>query len=205
MKRASHISLILNTWLTNEELFLLKKLFIDHFGVNKVFFVDPPQGEADDFLLTAERTPNRRGAEEIDFELKPLDWELLSEQTDLLLIFGNFLTGETNPAEIKTRLAKIENTFLLTPHSSELDTLVDIVMPTAAIPEKSGSLTNIDGIVQDFGPVFEGVGESKPEWKILLDLAKSAKVDFDNFNVFTSPKVILEEMGKEIAFFKKRQ
>lgn len=205
MNKASHISLILNTWLTNEELFLLKKLFIGHFGVNKVFFVDPPQGESDDFLLTAERTPNRRGAEEIGFELKPLDWELLSDRTDLLLIFGNFLTGETNPAEIKTRLDRIENTVLLTPHSSELDTLVDTVLPTAAIPEKSGSLTNVDGIVQEFGPVLEGMGESKPEWKILLDLAKEAKANFGYFGAFTSPTVILEEMGKEIAFFKKKK
>jgi formate dehydrogenase major subunit len=86
-----------------------------------------------------------------------------------------------------------------------LDTLVDIVLPTAAIPEKSGSLTNVDGIVQEFGPVLEGMGESNPEWKILIDLAKEAKANFRYFGAFTSPTVILEEMGKEIAFFKKKK
>jgi NADH-quinone oxidoreductase subunit G len=202
--RASHISLILNTWLTNEELFLLKKMFIDHFGVSKIFFVDPPQGEADDLLMTAERTPNRRGAEEIGFELKALDWDVLSDKTDLLLIFGNFLAGEANPAEIKTRLNGIENTVLLTSHSSVLDSLVDVVLPTSVIPEKSGSLTNVDGIVQEFSAVLEGVGESRPEWKVLIDLAKEAKANFSYFGVLSSPEKILEEMANEIAFFKKR-
>ncbi len=203
--RASHISLILNTWLTNEELFLIKKMFVNHFGVTKIFFVDPPQGEADDLLMTAERTPNRRGAEEIGFELKPLDWELLADKTDLLLIFGHYLAGEVNPAEIKTRLDGIETSVLCASHSSELDEIVDVVLPTSVIPEKSGSLTNVDGIIQSFSPVLEGLGESRPEWKILCDLAKKAKANSSYFAGFSSTAEILEKMGNEIPLFKNRQ
>jgi len=199
-----HIALILNTWLTNEELFLVKKLFIENFYVEKIFFVDPPQGKADDILLTSERTPNRRGAKEIGFEIRPLDWSMLSENTDVLLVFGSFLEDQTNSGEIKTHLDKIKNTILLTPQSSDLDTLMDVVLPTSVIPEKSGSLTNVDGIVQEFSPVLEGIGESQPEWKILIDLANLANADF-SVKSFISPAAILEEMGKEIAFFKKRQ
>jgi NADH-quinone oxidoreductase subunit G len=203
MNETSRLAVILNTWLTNEELFLLKKLFIDTFHAEKIFFVDPPQGEADDFLLTADRTPNRKGAEEIGFDLMPLDWNLLSEDIDLLLIFGSYLTGQTNSGEIKTHINKIKNTILLTPHSSDLDVHMDIVLPTSVIPEKSGSLTNVDGIVQEFSSVLEGLGESRPEWRILVDLAELANADFSVKN-FTSPAVILEEMGKDITFFKKK-
>ncbi|MGD9347621.1 MAG: 2Fe-2S iron-sulfur cluster-binding protein [Candidatus Aminicenantes bacterium] len=205
MNRASRISLILNTWLTNEELFLVKKLFLEELGAHKVFFHDPPQGEADDLLMTAERTPNRRGAEEIGFEINPLDWEVLSDQTELLLIFGQFLGEGPNLAEIKARLGSIKNSVLFTSHSSELNELVDVILPTSAIPEKAGSLTNVDGIVQGFSPVLESVGESRPEWKILLDLAKEAKANFGYFGKFASPKDILEELRKDKAFFKKRQ
>jgi NADH-quinone oxidoreductase subunit G len=204
MDEASHIALILNTWLTNEELFLLKKLFIENFHAEKIFFVDPPQGKADDILLTSERTPNRRGAQEIGFDIRPLDWSMLSENTDMLLVFGSFLSDQTNSGEIKTHLDKIKNTILLTPHSNDLNALVDVVLPTSVIPEKSGSLTNVDGIVQEFSPVLEGIGESRPEWKILIDLAKLANADF-SVKTFTSPAVILKEMGKEIAFFKKKK
>jgi formate dehydrogenase major subunit len=129
---------------------------------------------------------------------------MLSENTDMLLVFGSFLSDQTNSGEIKTHLDKIKNTILLTPHSNDLNALVDVVLPTSVIPEKSGSLTNVDGIVQEFSPVLEGIGESRPEWKILIDLAKLANADF-SVKTFTSPAVILEEMGKEIAFFKKKK
>jgi predicted molibdopterin-dependent oxidoreductase YjgC len=64
-------------------------------------------------------------------------------------------------------------------------------------------LTNVDGIVQELSPVLEGLGESKPEWKILIDLAKLANADF-GVKTLTSPAVIRKEMGEEIAFFKKK-
>jgi anaerobic selenocysteine-containing dehydrogenase len=202
MDEAAHFALILNTWLTNEELYLVKKLFVENFLLEKIYFVDPTQGKADDILLTSERTPNRRGALEIGFDLKPPDWSQVSEDTDMLLIFGNFLTDQTNSEEIKAHLDKIKNKFLLTPHSSDFNDLMDVVLPTSVIPEKSGSITNVDGIVQEFSPALEGIGESRPEWKILIDLAKLANADF-GFKTLTSPAVILEEMGKDIAFFKK--
>jgi len=203
MDDAANITLILNTWLTNEELFLVKKLFVENFLIEKIFFVDPPQGQADEILLTSERTPNRRGAVEIGFDLKPLDWSQVSENTDMLLIFGSFLADQADSGEIKGHLDKIKHKFLLTPHSSDLNELMDVVLPTSVIPEKSGSITNVDGIVQELSSVLEGKGESQPEWKVLIDLAKLANADF-GFKTLTSPAVILEEMSKEIAFFKKK-
>jgi predicted molibdopterin-dependent oxidoreductase YjgC len=204
MGETSHIALILNTWLTNEELFLINKLFIESYNVKKLYFADPPKGKADDILLTLERTPNRRGAQEIGFELNPLDWNTLSENTDLLLVFGSFLTEQTKAEEFKTHLANIKTKILLTPHSSDLDSLMDVVLPTSVIPEKSGSLTNMDGIVQEFSPVLESLGKSRPEWEILVELARLANADF-NVEAFTTPAAILEEMGNEIDFFKKKQ
>lgn len=204
MDETSRIALILNTWLSNEELFLLKKLFIDDFQTEKIFFADPPQGKSDDILLTSERTPNRRGALEIGFDIRPLDWPSLSEETELLLVFGTFLANQTNSEEIKASFSEIKNTVLLTPHSSDLDALVDIVLPTSLIPEKSGSITNVDGIVQEFSPVLEGIGESRPEWQILIALAEMANADF-SVNTFASPVAIHEVMREEISFFKKKQ
>ncbi len=204
MDEASHIALILNTWLSNEELFLLKKLFSGSFATEKIYFADPPKGKADDILLTSERTPNRRGAKEIGFDLKPLNWDRLSESTDLLLVFGTFLTEQTNSGEIQTHLANIKNKILLAPHSSDLNSLMDIVLPTSVIPEKAGSLTNVDGIVQEFSPVLESFGESRPEWKIIVELARLANADF-SVKTFTTPAVIFKEMENELDFFKKRQ
>jgi formate dehydrogenase major subunit len=81
---------------------------------------------------------------------------------------------------------------------------MDVILPTSVIPEKSGSITNVDGIVQEFSPVLEGIGESRPEWEILVGLAELANVDF-GVKTFRAPAVILEEMGRELEFFKKKQ
>jgi predicted molibdopterin-dependent oxidoreductase YjgC len=81
---------------------------------------------------------------------------------------------------------------------------MDVVLPTSLIPEKSGSITNVDGIVQKFSPVFDSVGESRPEGEILIDLSELANVDF-SIESFRTPTVILEEIGNELEFFKKKQ
>lgn len=204
MNETSHITLILNTWLSNEELYLLKKLFTGSFATEKICFVDPPQGKADDILLTTERTPNRKGAQEIGFHFKPPDWSLISEETDLLLVFGSFLAEQAKLGEIETHLANIQTKILLTPHSSDLDSLMNVVLPTSVIPEKSGSLTNVEGIVQEFSPVLQSYGKSRPEWEILVELARLANADF-SVETFTTPAIILEEMKNELDFLKKKQ
>ena len=182
----------------------MKKLFVGSFATDKIYFVDPPQGKADDILLTAERTPNRKGAQEIGFQFKTPDWSLITKDTDLLLVFGSFLAEQGKLEEIKAHLANIKNKILLTPHSSDLDSLMNVVLPTSVIPEKSGSLTNVDGIVQEFSPVLQSYGKSRPEWEILVELARLANADF-SVKTFTTPAVILEEIKNELDFFKKKQ
>ncbi len=201
MNKASHFTLVLNTWLTNEELYLVKKIFCDDLKTEKIIFADPPQGKADDFLLKEDRSPNRRGAQEIGFGLQSLDLDTLSDKTDMLLIFGSYLINKTNPTELKTHLDRIETKILLSSHKSELDSLVDVVLPVPTIAEKSGSLTNCDGIIQTFSPVLEDRGNSCPEWRFLVDLGKEIGSDFKYFSQFTSTNAILEELGKEISFF----
>ena len=204
VKKTSRLVVVLNTWLSNEELFLLKKIFKNDLSVEKIYFIDPADGEDDDFLLTSERSPNRRGAQEIGFDLKPLDREALMEKADLLLIFGQFISDRFNLTEIKAALENIETKIYFATHSDELNSLVDIVLPTTLIPEKEGSLTNVDGIVQKFLPVLEGPGECRPEWKVLVDLGKELGINFNYYKQFNSPEVILKEMSKEIPFFEKK-
>ncbi len=203
-KKTSGIALILNTWLSNEELFLLHKIFKDDLKVEKIFFADLPQGEADGYLLTSETSPNRKGAQEIGFDIKAVDLDALAGGTDFLLAFGPFLSGLFSPKDIKGALNKIKRKVLFSSYSHELNSLFDIVIPVALIAEKEGSLTNVEGIVQGFQPALEPPGESLPEWKVLSDLGRDLGIDTKFFEKFPSPEAILIEMGKKIPFFKKK-
>jgi NADH-quinone oxidoreductase subunit G len=203
MKKTSRMALILHSWLSNEELFLIRKIFQNDLEVEKIFFVDPHEEEKDDLLLTPERSPNRRGAKEIGYDLKPLNLDALAEGTDFLLVFGPFLFDQFSHSEIGARLEEIETKILFTPHTDEWCSLFDMVIPTALIAEKGGSLTNVEGKVQSFQPVLEPLGASLPEWKALVDLAKKLKVNFDYYRPFGSVEVITDKMRKEIPFFGK--
>jgi len=196
--KTSRIALILNSWLSNEELFLLHKIFKNDLNAGKVFFADPPQEEGDDFLLTPERSPNKRGAREMGFDIKPVDFKALAEETDVIVVFGSFLAE----ADLKNALKKIETKVLFSSHVSGLNSLFDIVLPTPLIAEKGGSLTNVDGRVQKFSAVLDPPGDSLPEWRLLAELGREAGINVSFYKEFTSPEDISEEIGKEISFFR---
>jgi NADH-quinone oxidoreductase subunit G len=201
--QTGRIGVILNSGLTNEELFLAKKIFRDDLGAGNVFFSDPPPGEKDDLLLTSERSPNHRGAVEIGWDIKPVDMEALRQETDLLLIFGPYFESIHSMEEISTCLEGIETKVLLSPTSGALDEMMDMVLPTAYWAEKAGSSTNIDGIVQSFQPALEPPGDSRAEWVLLSDLGKELDLHFRYYQPFSSPEKIFQAMTGEIPFFEK--
>lgn len=202
-KKTSRITLLLNTFLTNEELFLLKKIFQDDLGIKDIFFIDPPAGESDDILLTSDRTPNKKGAEELGFEITPFELGNLEDEIEVLIIFGNYIAEIFGPSDIKAYFDRIKDIFLFAPHKSEMDSMVGIMFPTAMTPEKGGSLTNVEGKVQKFSPVLEAPGDGKAEWEILAELGTKLDINFKYYKKFLSPEKIFRQMQKEIPFFKK--
>lgn len=202
--QTGRISLILTTWLTNEELFLIKKLFKDELGVRNVSFADPAPGTEDGFLLRAERTPNRRGAQEMGFEVKPPEMDGLSRDTDVLFIFGPHLPGIYRDGVWKGALEKVPVKILVTPHLNELASAADFVLPAAFLAEKSGTLTNADGRVQRIAAIARACADIRPEVQILLDLAREIHLDDAYFGALSGPDALYRELGKDIPFFRTR-
>ncbi len=202
LKKHTRITTILHSGLTSEELFLAKKLFVDELRLENIFLADPPPGRGDDFLLTPERTANRRGWQEIGLPAAPPDLKVLAEKTDLLLIFGPHLASMFNPGDLKGALGRVGAKVLLAAHKSELDRLVDVIVPTPVVAEKSGTLTNVDGRIQSFAPALDFRGSGLPEWQILLDLAKELKINHRYFWPLGSAGSIFRAMTAEIPFFK---
>jgi NADH-quinone oxidoreductase subunit G len=201
LRKNSRIGIVLHTNLTNEELFLADRVFRKGLGVEKLFLADPPPGKGDEFLLTADRTANRRGLQEVGLPVQARDLKALSG-LDLLLIFGHYLAAGTSPSDLKNALEKVETKALFASHKSGLDGLVDFVIPVPVIAEKNGSLTNIDGRVQPFVAGLSFAGDGIAEWRALLDLARELKVEHKYFSRLASPEAIYRALRKEIPFFK---
>jgi NADH-quinone oxidoreductase subunit G len=203
MDRATQMAVVLNSWLTNEELFLIKKLFIDDSGVRQIYFMDPPDEKGDDFLITSERSPNKKGVQYLGIEQKPLHPDEFPEKMKLLLVFSPPLLDAAGQASIKTVFDRTETCICFCPNFFEFCSIADMVFPTAVIAEKGGSLINTDGLLQEFDPALEALGDSWPEWKILVEIAKKENTDVDSYQQFSSVKDILSEMRKEIPNFGK--
>ncbi len=199
--KSARVAVILNTTLTNEELFLADRIFRRGLGLKNIFVADPAEGAADGFLQTAERTPNRRGAAEIGpFPAVP-DLGDLARDTEVLLIFGHFLAGRVPADGLRAALDRVGAKYLWASHRSPLDEVVDIVIPTPVIAEKAGTLTNIDGRVQTVLPALDYCAEGGPEWRALLDLAGALGLDRDYFGPLGSPADVTAALKKEIPFF----
>jgi len=201
-QRTDKIALVLTSWLTNEELYLAKKIFKDDLNAGKIFFADPRAGEGDGFLLRGERSPNSRGAQEIGFELKPARIEALSQGPEILIIFGGYLAEAFGLSELRKAFENIPAKVLVTSHLNGLESLVDFVLPSAFTSEKSGSWTNADSRIQRFTAVAPACGDIRPEARILTDLARELKLDDAFYGRLKDTAAIFKELVNDIPFFR---
>ncbi len=204
MDRASGAVLIINPWLTNEELFLIKKFLIENQEFRNVYLIDLPNEEGDDFLITDDRNPNKCGMRELGVQTKLLSSDKLPEKIKLVLAFYPPNLDEAGMASVKAVFNSAETKILFSANENELSEISDMVFPTSVIPEKGGSLINIDGLLQNFSPALDALGDSRPEWQILVDLAKEMDTEYKYYNQFLSPESILQEIRKEISDFGKK-
>jgi NADH-quinone oxidoreductase subunit G len=168
--RTSRLTLVLHSGLTNEEWAAVKS-FCDGFNPRpKIRLADPPDDGGDDFLRTAERTPNRRGAAEAGCNLRPLDPEELRADTDILFVFAG-IWGDIGVLEHHPDVwGAIRTKALVSPVLTASDPLFDFVFPCAIPYEKSGSYIGFDGRRREFAAVRPALEEAESEGEILRSL-----------------------------------
>jgi formate dehydrogenase alpha subunit len=74
---------------------------------------------------------------------------------------------------------------------TETAELADVVLPAASFAEKDGTVTNTERRVQRMHQAIEPVGEARPDWRVLCDLA--TRMGYET--VYDSPSQILEEIA----------
>jgi formate dehydrogenase alpha subunit len=85
-----------------------------------------------------------------------------------LYIMGeNPLRALPQPGRVQKALTKLEFLVVQDILYTETVKIADIVLPGAAISEKQGSITNLEGRIQSFQPVVSPPGKARPDWKIL--------------------------------------
>lgn len=166
------VAVIASARLTNEELYMTKRL-LDQLGTSQVATV-PRTGEADGYLISADRNPNSKGAELVLGVSQPGDSlenirsGIASGQIRALIVLQENLVDDANfSPELLGQLDFLLATY---PLANPTTGLADVVLPGACWAEKSGTMINVTGRLQRLNRAVDGPGETREPWEIVRDL-----------------------------------
>jgi predicted molibdopterin-dependent oxidoreductase YjgC len=97
--------------------------------------------------------------------------------------------------KLKTEFLVVQNSFM-----DETSAKADVILPATTFVESEGTVVNAEGRIQAFDKVIPPMGEAKPDWWILSELAK--KIKKKGFE-FKKSLDILKEIKKETPSFSK--
>ena len=99
------------------------------------------------------------------------------EQAKLSRVKGMLIMGENpaasfpHPSQVIQVLASLEFLVVADMFLTETAKLATVVLPAASFAEKEGTFTNFEGRVQQVRQAIEPIGNSLPDWQIILRLA----------------------------------
>jgi len=172
----SAVGIIVSPRLSNEELWVCRKLFVKGLGLHQTAAFDPWErpGFEDDFLLKADRNPNRRAVELTGFTADAR--ELLEKAAEgrirlLYIVHQDFAAPEA--AEL---LQKAPAVIYQGTNWTRTAQQADLILAGAVHAEEEGTFTNFEGRVQRFFRCFAPIEESRDDLEIFRDLGQSLGV-----------------------------
>ena len=111
-------------------------------------------------------------------------------------IRGMYIMGE-NPAmsdpdvdHAREAMAALDHCVVQDIFLTETAYLADVVLPATAWPEKVGTVTNTDRMVQLGRKAIDAPGEARPDFDLLVELGQRMGLDWD----YTHPREVFNEM-----------
>ena len=109
----------------------------------------------------------------------------------LYLIGENPMVTEADTKSIEKTISHLDLLIVQDIFLTETAQLADVVLPAASFAEKDGTFTNTERRVQRVRKVIEPIGQSRPDWMIICDVAKHMGAEgFD----YESPEEIIQEI-----------
>ncbi len=186
---------------TNEELYLVRKLFRDHLKWQHIGFRAPkdPDGDEDGFLIRKDKNPNSAGAARIlgPGDLGPVVELAKSGKLEGLFVFQHDLEALFGADTLRAVRKNLKTLVFAGPNLNPTSAVADIVLPSAAYAEKEGTFTNFEGRVQRIWKAIEPLGASRPDWRILADLAALAGLKSD----YPRAEHVFDELVRNVPAF----
>jgi NADH-quinone oxidoreductase subunit G len=167
------IALVASGRMTNEELYLARRL-ASVLGILPAHIdIVPRSGPADQYLVTADRNPNTNGASLV---LTPTPGAQLSgiregvasgRITTVISLRENLLAGAAFPADDLGKARFVLQTHVMLNAGAES---AHVALPVAAYAEKRGTMVNATGRLQRLNAAVASPGMARDDWEVLRDL-----------------------------------
>jgi NADH-quinone oxidoreductase subunit G len=180
-KKLDQVAVVGSAFASNEENYLLTRIFGDELGCKK-FYVYAPSVEGEDetfrsgFTIRADKTPNRRGAELLLGKNSDFWGAIKKGEIKFLFFLGGNVQLELTDQQ-KELLKRLEFLVVQDVVFTEMARLANVVLPMGYFAESEGTYVNVDGRVQRFSAALVPPGDVKPGVQILLDLYRAFKPD----------------------------
>jgi NADH-quinone oxidoreductase subunit G len=176
-RTGQQLAVIASARQTNEDLFLIRELFEGELAARVSAVVGTPNGYSDDFLIKADKNPNTLGAKLIGLseprapDAASIITEALERGVRALWVFDHDLSELCSKDIFEELMGKLELLVYCGTSENTTSSRAHWALPTAAYVEKDGTFVNCHERVQRIGRVFPPLGDSREDWRLLLDIA----------------------------------
>jgi predicted molibdopterin-dependent oxidoreductase YjgC len=172
--QTNKIAVLASARLTNEDLFVVKKLFDDHLKTAHMDFrMTEKPGDGDQFLMKPDKNPNTAGALAIldpGTSTQQIIEKAKNGEVDILYVFGHDLVKLFGQEAVQQIAKKVKLFVFQGSNINATCGYAHLILPSTVYAEKDGTFTNVQQRVQRIWPAFPPLGESKGDWEILAAL-----------------------------------
>ncbi len=171
-KRTSSIAVVLSAEHSQEDNMALVWLAREVLGSADFFVTGRPEGRGDDILISADKNPNSAGVMD---QVSRVPLRSFSEfestvdggKLEIVLSLGSQVPhGSTAPGRVPTLIA-------LATHQGPWADAATVLLPVSSWAESDGTFVNAAGLSQVSEQVIRPLGDSRPAWKVIAQLARA--------------------------------
>ncbi len=115
----------------------------------------------------------------------------------LYVIGEDVITSDANYGVVDGALRKLDFFVLQDLFFTKTARYADVILPAAASLEKEGTFTNTERRIQRLYRVFEPLGETRPDWQIIQDIANRLGANWK----YTHPSEVMDEAARLCPIF----
>ncbi len=175
------VAAIASPFMTNEEAFLLARIFRDRLGSSRVALLTKTDRPSDvrfksGFTVYADASPNSRGVTDVLTSVLgplPTEAEIYAEARAGRLGALLFFNGNPDPSGTHADLEALRSVPFLAVVDlflGSIAALAHLVIPAVSAAEKEGTFTSRGGHVQRISRAVDSPGNARDEWRTLVDI-----------------------------------